>query len=333
MKKSLFVLGVAALALASCTNEEVTEIAPSRGISFAGSGINNMTKAGDVTTDNFDEFQVFGGYADVESLFGTATEGLTVSKASGSWSYSPVQYWQPSETFNFGAYAPKADGISASWDYTNGLTLTVNSDAGHQNDVVYADATRTTTDDISNETAVPLTFKHLLSKIQFKFEKDAATLGSQVVTMQNFKVNGINTTCTWTKGTPNGTPATPGEYGDFTTAETVDATDGLPTDAYYVIPQTVGTFNIMADVVVTDGSNTIKQGTITATVPTTTVSAWTAQYAYLYTATLTIDNIDDGDDDPSNDPKPIVFDVEEFSQGNGNIWQDGTGSTVNIPNA
>ena len=327
MKKSLFVLGVAALALASCTNEEVTEIAPSRGISFAGSGINNMTKAGDVTTGNFAEFQVFGGYADVESLFGTATEGLTVSKGSGSWSYSPVQYWQPSETFNFGAYAPKADGITASWDYTNGLTLTVNSDAGHQNDLVYAEATRTTTDDISNETAVSLTFKHLLSKIQFKFEKDAATLGSQVVTMQNFKVNGINTACTWTKG-QIGTPATPGEYGDFTAAETVDATDGLSTDAYYVIPQTVGTFNITADVVVTDGVNPIKEGTITATVPTTTVSAWTAQYAYLYTATLTIDNIDDGDDDPNNDPKPIVFDVTTV-----NPWQDGTGSTVNIPNA
>ena len=45
MKKGLMMLGVAAIALASCTNEEVLNVSDSRAIGFNGTGIDNITKA------------------------------------------------------------------------------------------------------------------------------------------------------------------------------------------------------------------------------------------------------------------------------------------------
>ena len=51
MKKSIFLLGMAVAALASCTNEEVTQVAENRTIGFAGAFVDNATKA-DITKDN-----------------------------------------------------------------------------------------------------------------------------------------------------------------------------------------------------------------------------------------------------------------------------------------
>ena len=70
MKKSLFVLGVAVAALASCTNEEVTEVAQNRVIGF-NSFVNNNTKA--VTVVNSlanSEFYVFGMYDADQTTWG-----------------------------------------------------------------------------------------------------------------------------------------------------------------------------------------------------------------------------------------------------------------------
>ena len=57
----------------------------------------------------------------------------------------------------------------------------------------------------------------------------------------------------------------------------------------------------------TDAAGTIvHSGKITATVPTTTITEWAAQNYYIYTATLTMSNIKDPDDDDQQ-PKPIEF--------------------------
>ena len=108
MKKSMFLLGLAVAALASCTNEEVVNVTDQQTgvIGFAGSGLNNITKADLGTQDNpFTSFQVYGGYATNGSLF----NGTTVSGSVGStWSYSPLQYWVDGEDYKFAAYAPSA---------------------------------------------------------------------------------------------------------------------------------------------------------------------------------------------------------------------------------
>lgn len=57
MKKSLWMLGVALTALASCAETEVVDVPQTRAIGFTNAFVNNTTRA-DVTTDTFGKFWV-----------------------------------------------------------------------------------------------------------------------------------------------------------------------------------------------------------------------------------------------------------------------------------
>lgn len=294
-------LGAAAMMLASCTQNEVVEVAESRAIGFNGTGIDNITKA-DITSGAFTHFYVYGGYDDTPIFNGTE-----VSYNGGNWTYTPTQYWAAG-TWRFAGYEG-GDGVSPTWSYANGLTLEVNSDADNQSDVVYAaSGDITVTDATSYSTPVALNFTHLLSKIQFKFLKDAQSLDGVTVTLSNFVVSDITTNAKWVAGTQeNATSPVTGAYSDFSSPEEIVANTGLTTEAFYVIPQTVGTFTITADAVVTDAAGTeVHSGKITAIVPTTTITEWEAQNYYIYTATLTMSNIKDPDE-PDQQPQPIEF--------------------------
>ena len=304
MKKSMLLLCLAAAAMTSCTNEETLEVTSSRAIGFWGSGISNVTRADDITSTNFAQFYVYGGY-DATPIF----DGTTVSKSNSEWGYTPLQYWVANKTYNFGAYAPQATGITPSWNHTNGLSLSVKSDMTNQNDLVYADATRTTQGEetLASEQAVALNFTHLLSKVQFKFLKDQTTLGGQKVEMSNFKIAAIVTEGSWIKGTQQTASTTTGDYTDFSTAEEIVKTTGLSTENWYMIPQNPTAFAISANVKVTDNAGTVlKDGTISATLPIDVITEWKKQNQYLYTATIAMSNIDDPNN-PDDEVVPIEF--------------------------
>lgn len=319
MKKGLLMLGAAVLALASCTNEEVLNVSDSRAIGFTGTGIDNITKA-DITSGSFAQFYVYGGYG-TNAVF----NGISVTKGSNGWGYSPTQYWAAG-TWNFAGYAG-GDGVTPTWDNGAGkLTLAVNSAADKQSDVIFAKKQGiSVTDATTYNTAVQLDFTHLLSKIQFKFTKEVASLGGVTVKLKEFKVEGLTTNAKWVDGTQGNAdaPAT-GAYTDFTALTEVDGTDGLSTAEFYVIPQTVETFNITVTAEITDANNSgIKTGTVTATVPKTTITTWAAQTKYVYTAELKYENI--VTEDPDKDPKPIKFE--------GSVSDDwATGSATITPN-
>ena len=310
MKKSLMMLGAVAMMLASCTNEEVLNVSDSRAIGFNGTGIDNITKA-DITSPGFNQFYVYGGYGE-KAVFNR----ISVKK-SGEWGYTQAQYWV-NGIWNFAGYAigrgeyeeTAYDGVTPSWDNAAGtLTLAVNSDATHQDDVIFASSKDIeVTDATTYKTPVTLNFTHLLSKIKFTFTKDAASLGGVTVKLQNFKVAALATNAKWVDGVQGAAdaPAT-GDYTDFVeTAEEVNGTSGLSTAEFYVIPQPVSAFAIAADAVITDANNTvIKSGKVTAKVPTTTITEWAAQTKYVYTALLKYENI--VTPDPDKDPKPIEF--------------------------
>lgn len=301
MKKGLLMLGAATMMLASCTQNEVLEVSESRAIGFNGTGIDNITRA-DITSSAFTHFYVYGGYNE------TAIFDKTEVKYNNSdWEYTPTKYWA-NGTWKFAGYEG-GDGVTPTWSYADGLTLEVNSNASNQSDVVYASSSDITVDDAANySTPVALTFTHLLSKIQFKFLKDAQSLGGVKVELSNFTVSNITTNAKWEAGVQKAaTSAETGSYGDFSSAEEIVANTGLSTDAFYVIPQTVGNFTITADAVVTDDAGTeVHRGQITATVPTTDITAWIAQNYYIYTATVAMSNIKDPED-PGQQPKPIEF--------------------------
>lgn len=303
MKNSLFLLGAAAVvALSSCTKNEVLDVTESRAISFNGTGIDNITR-GDITSSAFTHFYVYGGY-NKTAIF-DKTE-VYYNGENEKWGYTPTKYWA-NGTWKFAGYEG-GDGVTPTWSYANGLTLEVNSNASNQSDVVYAASQDIPVSDATNySTPVALTFTHLLSKIQFKFLKDAQSLGGVKVELSNFTVSGITTNAKWEAGVQKtATSAETGSYSDFSSAEEIVESTGLTTDAFYVIPQTVGTFAITADAVVTDGSGTkVHSGKITATVPTD-IAAWTAQNYYIYTATVAMSNIKDPKN-PDQQPKPIEF--------------------------
>lgn len=248
MKKGLMMLGIATMMLASCTNEDVLNVSDSRAIGFNGTGIDNITKA-DITSSNFAQFYVYGGY-NTTDLF----NGTEVNKSDEGWQYNPTQYWKAGN-WKFDAYAPKADdAITPAWSYTDGLTLTVNSDASHQNDLIYADATANVTagedGTLEGTDNVSLNFTHLLSKLAFKFTKDPQSLGAMTVTMSNFVVAGITTNGQWIAGVQQTLSDDPtpivGNYSDA--AGVIDKDNGVQTAWFYVIPQTVKAFAITADV-------------------------------------------------------------------------------------
>ena len=300
-------LGVAVAALASCTNEEVVGVTDQQTgvISFAGSGINNMTKA-DTDDNSLTSFKVYGGYDGKGDVFnGTEVTGTV----GGTWSYSPLQYWVDGKDYKFAAYAP-ADGATATWNYTEGLTLEI-TDAGTK-DVVYAAATK----DVvyaSNPGSVSFAFNHILSKVEFKFTLDE-TLKGLTVKLQGLTVgNTIEKNGKWVAGVQGtATVSSKGGYEDFAIEQTVDATSGLKTTSFYVIPQDLSssTITIYAKAVATDGVTEFKNGSITATLPVDVITKWEEGKYYLYTAELGMTNIDDEDDNnPDEEPKPIQFEV------------------------
>ena len=302
MNKRILTMAVAALALAACSENETTEVAKMGAIGFNGTGIANITRAeSDVTADNFAQFKVHGGYNETD-LF-----GVMVNKSGNTWSYSPLVYWTAGETYKFGGYAPEGsetNGIAAEWAYTTGLKLTINSDAAHQNDVVYADAEAQEVD-LAAISPFTLEFGHLLSKIQIKLAKDATTLGGQTLEIRDLKLAGnMETSGTWNAGTQAEGQAVAGEYGFGTM--TIDAATAVSSKEFYVIPQaTSGEWTISFAVTVKQNGEELTKGTVTAKVPTDVVAKWEAGNMYCYSATITVDNIKE--DDQEQELIPIEF--------------------------
>ena len=196
MKKQILMVAAVALALGSCSKTETTGAAQGGVIGFAGSGIDNITKA-DLDNDSFRKFSVYGGYGEGanQDLFnGDEVTGTM----KGSWTYTNTKYWAAG-TWNFGAYSTNAPAgsVTPSWNYGNGLTLTVNAGMNNQGDLVYDDETKTVDDAASaSNNNVSFTFRHLLSKIQFKFTK-ADDLKATKVELSNFKVSANQLQTSW----------------------------------------------------------------------------------------------------------------------------------------
>lgn len=318
MKKRILTVAVAALALAACSKNETVEVAKTSEIGFTGAGINNITRATDITSTNFSEFYVYGGY-NASPIF----NGQQVTGGPSSWTYSPTQYWVLNETYKFGAYAPKADGIAASWTHAGGLVLDVNSNNASQNDLVYAAASDISYTDINSVQPVALTFKHLLSKVKFTLKKDATSLDGVKLEVSDFKLTGSMVMgATWTAGTIAADEATMADYaafGTFTEVPNSTESTNYIDHEFYMIPQTVGTWEITFAAKVTDNAGTLlKEGTVTASLPKTPIASWTEGNAYDYTATIAMDNIDDPDV-PDEEVKPI-----EFTGSKADNWNYGT---------
>ena len=210
--KKILVSMFAVAALAACTTEQ-TIVAPQNEAIGFDTFVDNSTRATDITTANIADFGVYGTVAKGgnSALIFNNTE---VKKSGDAFVYSPAQYWIADANYYFLAFAPFQAGEGATWTYVptnaqvaqNGTFSFDNAVAKADQDVVYAYQTKTTAATLTaeNTQAVEFTFKHILSKVAFKFT-NTFTDGNTTLSVYNVKIN--NTAKTGTMAIANGVDA------------------------------------------------------------------------------------------------------------------------------
>lgn len=342
MKKSFLMLGVAAMALASCTQNEVVEYADSRAIQF-DTFVNNNTRAEgvEVTTTNIEDFWVYGAYNNTSWVpaFTNVQVERNGSNSPYTWTPKELAYWVASKSYNFAAYADGKTGLEdgSTVEYeaaSNKLTFT-NYSAG-QNDLVATTVSGESWDGTGTPGTVDLTFKHMLSKVIFTFK----TKASKDYTMKVTNLQIDNTAIQAATGTLTGTTISwpeSGTNGVYTYDEIADYADGTQgADGYfsktsvarYVIPQANTALTASFTVSVYDASSAetplyekdFSNISLNYQGEEGTNGEWTEGMVYNYIATINPDQVD-----PNNNTKPIVFTVTTVDE-----WDPATDSSLTI---
>lgn len=163
MKKQLFLIAGAVLALASCSKDETTGVNHGNAIDFRTA---MATRAAETTTASLTKFFVTALDKENANFF----TDVEFTKQSSTFTSDPAYYWpKDGSELDFFAYAPSAKDL--------GATVTINSTTKTLADFVPAAAIADQKDFITanakgskaNEgTGVQLTFGHKLSQIEIK---------------------------------------------------------------------------------------------------------------------------------------------------------------------
>lgn len=189
MKKTLFA-ALALVSMASCSNEEVLEVAQKEAIAFDNAFVDNATRSANdpsITNATIADFDVYGFVDKTGKIFegtnvtGSGVTGTSTDDSKASWSYTGTpQYWVAGAIYNFCAVAP-ADAVTANSTVSNEtadanntnnfITTTFNytNVDTNQKDLLYSEATCVAGQATGND-KVRFTFRHLLSKVKFSFE-------------------------------------------------------------------------------------------------------------------------------------------------------------------
>lgn len=186
--KKIFIAVLAVAALASCSKEQTVNVDKGEAISFENAFVENATRATDPTTTNLQDFGVYGTVAkggNTALIF----DNTKVYKNGDVFKYDTPQYWIAAADYTFTAVAPFT---AAKWSYNPDTTTLVfnNETAAAEQDVLLAYAEKTTEDKLTAENTQPVafTFKHILSKVAFKFENTFAD-GNTTLSVYNVKIN------------------------------------------------------------------------------------------------------------------------------------------------
>ena len=204
MKKYLYI-AIAAATLASCSQDEVMEVAEKQAIQFGNTFVENATRATDPSFNNDDRkvtaFQVWGNVATttantfVPVFAGANVEGNEYGVA---WTCDVTQYWIYGATYDFAAVVNGTVGS----ELNNGLPKTISYTANNS-DLLYAEefnVTRQATQ-TDAEKLVKFTFNHLLSKVMFTVSNSTTgtsndalyTYNIKDLTIKNSKSSGVYT--------------------------------------------------------------------------------------------------------------------------------------------
>lgn len=205
MKKNLFLISVAALAFAACSNdttvEQNTTVNQPKEIAFSPLVQPNTRAAVDGETFTPTTMEVAAWDVTNGRDFFTAT---TFTKDATTWKGG--KYWPLSAAYiNFLAYAELNAG-SATWNLAgdnkaaSGVTLVMADNKTAQKDLMYAignGAVTQTDNALGFPTNVPMTFKHAQAWVRFMADAYDATTGGKVtltsITLNGAKYNGTYT--------------------------------------------------------------------------------------------------------------------------------------------
>lgn len=318
----LTALAAGALILAGCTKTEVTDVPDSRAISF-DNFVTNAVKAPIDQNKDLTKFFVYGGYTSTEVFNNQEVNVAWDAGGTSTCTYTPAKYWVQGQTYYFAAYSDGNDKIEDGVTFTEGtghLKISNYTVDAADDDLIYGYADNSNTGYTYNEGTpmdpVPFDFKHILSKVTFKFSK-AADLNGTKLTISNFSVN-LKTTGIFTGSDLNGAtqyPISTWDASDLGSAFTEfsfaslelnnDVTAGQPVTTaetgFTAIPQSVTGYTISFDVTYTDPTDkTGKTGKFNVSIEGTDGNNWNPGYHYIYTAEIKAVNLD---------LEPIVFTV------------------------
>lgn len=166
MKKTLFLLPLAALALTGCTDDESIESNQGDAIAFRPS-MGTFTRAEETTNANLSSMEVTA-FLGSELYF----KDINFSKGNDGFFTSVHNYLWPGDNseLSFYAYSPSADDMGAdiTWSADSKImeNFVIPDDIADQFDFITASATGTK--DKNEAAGVPLTFNHQLSQFEIQ---------------------------------------------------------------------------------------------------------------------------------------------------------------------
>ena len=294
MKKKLLFMATAALAISSCTQMEVDDVAatprePIRFEQFVG----KATRGEDVTTATLKEFRVLGKIYKTDGT--TEDVDIKVTKSGDAWTYDNTLYWEYGNRYCFAAtnfiapsYPPGLKDFQFESTTAEEFSLTcpkfVNPNELDQNmDIVTAVFDKAYIGKATDNGTVVFDFKHALAKVQLTFVNNYE--GGSDVDISGIFVSGVDfeAAFTQTNGETAGSWSSlegPASHGcdDISLSEQGEAKSVVT----YVLPQDIKSgHEIHFEIEATDGERTVK-----IPIPTDVVNKWEAGKAYNYKFTI-----------------------------------------------
>lgn len=295
--KKIFLMALAASAMMSCSENEMLDNGGQQAEIKVGTMVKAGTKAVVTDNDNFKAFTLSAYAIDPSTdlsngggLGAAYMDKVNYTGTKGNWTGEGTYYWPLDETMEFFAYPTELKtAYSVAGTGYPVLSYTVGETAAAQTDLVVAHATEAT---MPNGGKLILTFKHILTRINFSYKPEDATYTYEIT---GIKINDViggaatykfdNTVGSWELGATTATYDYP-----IAVSSTADggfyALNNTENSSLMLLPQSVAGKTISVAYKTTKNGHTYFNKTKTVTLPAG--STWELGQNIRYKLTLPV---------------------------------------------